>query len=154
MTLFGVTRDSSAPKVKAFNLDACYSTEDRATALGRCDILVLCLRLGQETLGIVDRNVFDMLRHGTYLVNASRGPLINRSALLSALSSGRLAGAGLDVFWQEPVSIDDPLLAMPGVVATPHIAGVTAESCEQIADSVSANNARPHDGTPLLNREN
>lgn len=154
VTLLGVTRDPSAHKVRTFDLDACYSTADRETALGRCDVLVLCLRLGHETLGIVDTSVFEALPHGAYLVNTSRGPLIDRSALLSALSSGRLAGAGLDVFWQEPTAIDDPLLTMPGVIATPHIAGVTVESYEQIADAVAANMARLHEGAPILNRVN
>ena len=65
---------------------------------------------------------------------------------------GQLAGAGLDVFWQEPLPVDDPILTLPNVIATPHIAGVTRESFADIADAVAANIERLRRGEPLLNQ--
>ena len=66
--------------------------------------------------------------------------------------SGRLAGAALDVFWEEPLPIDDPILALPNVITTPHIAGVTDESFSDIADGVAANIERLRTGQPLLSQ--
>ena len=83
-------------------------------------------------------------------MNAARGGLINYDALYSALASGRLAGAGLDVYWKEPISPDDPLLALPNVIATPHVAGVTDRSYNEIAQAVAANIRRLRDGKPPL----
>src|SRR5215510_12889562 len=89
---------------------------------------------------------------GAYLVNAARGPLVDYHALYSALSTNRLAGAALDVFWEEPIPPTDPLLALPNVIATPHTAGVTDRSYNEIADAVAANIERLRRGDPLLNR--
>ena len=67
------------------------------------------------------------------MVNVARGRVIDREALRRALSERRLAGAGLDVFWHEPIDPADPLLAMPNVIATPHVANMTTETIETIA---------------------
>ena len=150
--LLGMTRDPGAAKVAAFGLDTCYSTEERAACLRETEVLVLCVRLSHETRGLVDGNVLAMLRDSAYLVNAARGALLDYHALYAALSNGRLAGAGLDVYWVEPIPADDPLLALPNVVATPHIAGVTDRSYGEIADAVAANIERLRRGEPLQNR--
>ena len=110
------------------------------------------MRLNHETRGLVDHNVLATLREGAYLVNTARGALVDYRALHTALSNGRLAGAGLDVFWEEPIPTDDPLLALPNVIATPHVAGVTEQSYGEIADAVIANVERLRRGEPLLNR--
>jgi phosphoglycerate dehydrogenase-like enzyme len=150
--LIGITRDPRAEKIAGYGLDACYATDDRAEALSRTDILVPCVRLSEATRGLIDAAALAALPAGAYLVNAARGPLVEYRALYDALSSGRLAGAGLDVFWHEPISPDDPLLALPNVIATPHIGGVTDWSYREIVGAVAANIERFRNGEPLANR--
>ena len=152
VTLLGITRDPRASKVAAFGLDECCSTEQRAACLRQTDALVLCVRLNDETRGLVECNVLATLRPGAYLVNTARGALIDYHALYAALSSGHLAGAALDVFWEEPIPTNDPLLALPNVIATPHIAGVTDMSYKEIADAVAANIECLRRREPLLNQ--
>ena len=93
-----------------------------------------------------------MLPKGAYLVNAARGALVEYDALYDALSRGALGGAALDVFWEEPVRTDDPLLLLPNVLATPHVAGVTEQSYAEIADAVATNIERLRRGEPICNR--
>ncbi|HET7208087.1 MAG TPA: 2-hydroxyacid dehydrogenase [Terriglobales bacterium] len=150
--LLGITRDPRAKKVAEFGLDACYSPNERGKCLSHTDVLVLCIRLNNETRGLVDTGVLAEMRRGAYLVNTARGALIDYHALYSALCNGRLAGAGLDVFWEEPMPVEDPLLSLPNVIATPHVAGVTDRSYEEIADAVAANVERLRHGEALLNR--
>ena len=152
VTVLGITRDPNAARVAEYALDGCYSTADCAAALARTNILVPCVRLSEATRGLIDATVFAALPNGAYFVNAARGPLVDYRALYEALTSGRLAGAGLDVFWTEPVSPDDPILALPNVIATPHIAGVTDRSYGEIVDAFAANIERFRRGEPLANR--
>jgi phosphoglycerate dehydrogenase-like enzyme len=150
--LLGLTRDPLAGKVAAFGLDGCYATSERNRCLAQTDVLVPCTPLTPETRGLIDAEALAALPPGAYLVNVGRGGLVSYDALVAALSSGRLAGAGLDVYWQEPISPEDPLLALPNVVATPHVAGVTEESYAQIAKTVAENIDRLRRGEPPLNR--
>lgn len=80
------------------------------------------------------------------------GALVNYDALYAAVAGGRLGGVGLDVYWEEPIAPDDPLLRFPNVIATPHIAGVTDRSYAEIADVVVENVERLRRGEPPLNR--
>ena len=150
--LLGITRDPEAPKVAAFGLDACYATSERNTCLSQTDILVLCSRLCNETRGLIDAAALAALPAEAYLVDAARGMLVYYDALYAALSAGRLAGAGLDVFWDEPIAPVNPLLALPNVIATPHIAGVTDRSYGEIADAVAANIELVRQGKPPVNQ--
>jgi phosphoglycerate dehydrogenase-like enzyme len=149
--LVGVTRDPGAAKVAEFGLDACYSTAERDACFAQTDVLILCSRLAPETHGVIDADALRALRPEAFLVNAARGGLVDYDALYSALSSGHLAGAGLDVYWKEPIAPEDPLLALPNVIATPHIAGVTDRSYDEIAEAVWINIERLRRGDAPLN---
>jgi phosphoglycerate dehydrogenase-like enzyme len=93
----------------------------------RGDVITLHLRLGPETRGFLGRREFALMKPALILVNTGRGALVEREALLDALGGGKIAGAGLDVFHDEPIKPGDPLLALPSVVLSPHNAGQTPE---------------------------
>ena len=91
------------------------------------DFISLCLRLAPETRGFLSRRDFSQMKKSVILINTGRGALVDRDALLDALSTGKVSAAGLDVFHDEPTKPDDPLLALPNVVLSPHHAGQTPE---------------------------
>ena len=85
-----------------------------------------------ETFRLMNRERFALMRKGTYFINVSRGTLVDEAALLEALESGHLAGAGIDVYDPEPPAVDSPLRAHPNVIATPHVASLTFEGRERM----------------------
>lgn len=95
--------------------------------LRRADFVTLHLRLVPETRGFIGRREFALMKPEAFLINTGRGPLVDRDALLEALASRRIAGAGLDVFHDEPVKPDEPLLLTANTVLSPHNAGQTPE---------------------------
>jgi phosphoglycerate dehydrogenase-like enzyme len=95
--------------------------------LRRADFVTLHLRLVPETRGFIGRRVFALMKPEAFLVNTARGALVDREALLEALAGGRIAGAGLDVFHDEPLKSGDPLLTLTNAVLSPHNAGQTPE---------------------------
>jgi phosphoglycerate dehydrogenase-like enzyme len=116
------------------------------------DVLSLHLPLTPETTGIVDAAALAAMKRGSVLINTARGPLVDEAALLEALTSGHLRGAGLDVFAGEPVSTDAPLLQLRNVVVTPHLAWLTTETLERSLSIVTENCRRLRTGEPLLHR--
>src|SRR5260370_42041975 len=95
---------------------------------------------------------FVAMSRGSILINNARGPLVDEAALWAALTSGHMRGAGLDVFSREPVSPDDPLLRLPNVVVTPHLAWLTAETLGRSLAVISENCRRLLTGGALLHR--
>jgi phosphoglycerate dehydrogenase-like enzyme len=91
------------------------------------DFIALCLRLTPETRGFLSRRDLAQVKKSAILINTARGAVVEREALIDALSTGKLAGAGIDVFHEEPIKPEDPLLTMPNVVLSPHNAGQTPE---------------------------
>jgi len=95
--------------------------------LERADVISLHVRLSPETRGFLGRKELAQMKRTAILVNTGRGALVDREVLLAALSERKILGAGLDVFHQEPLATDDPILALPNVILSPHHAGQTAE---------------------------
>jgi phosphoglycerate dehydrogenase-like enzyme len=114
----------------------------------RSDVLFLCTPVAEATREVVNDRTLAAIRRGALLVNPGRGALVDEAALLRALDDGRLAGAALDVFREEPLPTSSPLLAHPGVLATPHVAGVTDVSYRGIAARLAANARRAPAGGP------
>lgn len=92
------------------------------------DVVTVTTRLDPSTRHLLDAAALACMKLGAYLVNTSRGGLINQAALVDALRSGHLGGAALDVLEREPIAHDDPLLSLPNVVLTPHAAFYSRES--------------------------
>jgi len=115
--------------------------------LATSDIVSLHLPLTPETTGLV---AVEALKEGAILVNTARGGLVDEAALLAALKSGRLAAAGLDVFADEPIGADHPLLALPNVTVTPHLGWLTGETLARSLVIAVDNAHRLADGRRLL----
>jgi D-3-phosphoglycerate dehydrogenase len=94
------------------------------------DVVSVHVRLSAETSGLIKRQHLELMKPGAILINTARGGIVNEADLVQALQAGHIAGAGLDVFEQEPLPSDSPLLAIPNVVLTPHAAGITPEATE------------------------
>jgi len=114
------------------------------------DYISVHVPLTERTRGMVGKEAFGMMKKTARLINVSRGAVVDEQALLEALESGRIAGAGLDVFSSEPVEPSHPLLALENVLASPHIAGVTLETARRRAEVVSENIDRVLRGEPPL----
>ncbi|MFD4291613.1 NAD(P)-dependent oxidoreductase [Rhodococcus sp. NPDC058505] len=119
--------------------------------LAEADIVSLHLPLTDATRGLLDARRIGLMRPGAILVNTARGGLVDEQALCEALVAGRLGGAGLDTFASEPLRADDRLLRAPNVVATPHIAWLTAETIERCVRIAADNCRRLAEGKDLLN---
>ena len=91
-----------------------------ATQMAEADFVVTCPLLNDETRHLIGAREFARMKPTAYFVNVARGPVVDESALIAALAAGRIAGAALDVFEQEPVDPANPLLAMDNVIVTPH----------------------------------
>ena len=120
--------------------------------LSTADILSLHLPLTPETARIMNAEAFASMKRGSILINTARGGLVDEAALIEALKSGGLRGAGLDVFAGEPVSAEHPLLKLPNVIVTPHLAWFTAEMLTRGLSVFAENCRRLRDGQELVNR--
>jgi phosphoglycerate dehydrogenase-like enzyme len=122
------------------------------TLFAEADIVSLHVPLTEETQGMIGRGALAAMRPGAILINTARGGLVDEAALVEALTSGHLRGAGLDVFGQEPVDLANPLLALPNVVVAPHMAWLTPETLDRSLAAGFDNCRRLMAGQPLLNQ--
>ena len=118
--------------------------------LAEADVVAVCLPLTSETEEMFTDEHFGYLKLGAFLINVTRGEIIDHQALLRALASGRLRGAGLDVHYREPLPVDDPLWSNPKVVMTPHTAGASQLRSGRNYERFVENVGRFQRGEPLL----
>lgn len=112
---------------------------DLMTLAGKADFISVHLPLSGESRHIVDRRFLGAMKKTAFLVNMARGPLVDPEALAEALSSGRIAGAAIDVMEKEPPAPGDPLLAAPNLIITPHISWATFESRLRLLREIDLN---------------
>lgn len=161
---FGAIAQGLVPYLQPFNLRILaydpYLAAERCAALGAekvnlptllaaADIVSVHARVTPETVGLLGEREFAQMKPGAYLINTARGPLVDYAALYQALASGHLGGAALDTFAIEPPPPDWPLLKLPNVTLTPHIAGASQESAQRGAESVAQDVANFLAGRPL-----
>jgi phosphoglycerate dehydrogenase-like enzyme len=160
---FGAVGKCLAPMLHGIGAKVIY-TSRRATAdtavqfvslidlLSAADVVSLHVPLSAETAGFIDERAIQEMKQGAVLVNTARGGLVDYDALHRALTTGRLRGAGLDVFDAEPANAAHPLFNLSNIVVTPHVAWFTTETLRRSLGVFAENCRRLRDGEPLLNR--
>ena len=134
--------------------DRIYPGEATHSMLVECDYVVITLPLTEKTRHLFNENMFRDMKDNAFIVNVGRGSLINEQDLVKALKKGWIAGAGLDVFEEEPLPKSSPLWQMDNVILTPHISGFTPHYDERATDLFIENLRRYLTNEPLLNLVN
>jgi D-3-phosphoglycerate dehydrogenase / 2-oxoglutarate reductase len=127
----------------------CEAVGDLDAALPRADFVSIHCPKSPETVGMFGTDRLRRMKPSAYLVNTARGGIIDEAALYAALVTGKLAGAGLDVFEQEPPAVPYPLFELPNVIIAPHVAGVTLEAVERMSEQTARNILSALDGDPI-----
>jgi D-3-phosphoglycerate dehydrogenase len=135
-----------AGEIKAAGCEAVANLDE---ALPRADFVSIHCPKTPETVGMFNAARLKRMKPTAYLVNTARGGIIDEAALYDALSSGRLAGAGLDVFEQEPPPVPHSLFDLPNVIIAPHVAGVTREAVDRMSEQTARNILSALDGEPI-----
>jgi phosphoglycerate dehydrogenase-like enzyme len=148
--IIGIKQSDPRSAQESLGLEWVGGPNELPECLRQADVVFLCLPLTSANMGMINRERLACMKPDAYLVNLSRGGLVERDALEWALSRGVIAGAGLDVFWEEPPDPDDPLFNL-NVLATPHIGGSTDRSMQGIVAGVVDNIRRLEADHPLLN---
>ena len=151
---YGAVPQILAPILQAMGASVRYWSRSKKNAdlealIARSDIVSLHVPLTPETRGIVDPR---RMKRRAILINTARGGLVDERILLEQLHNGHLAAAGLDVFGEEPIAPDHPLLSLRNVVCAPHLAWLTQETLERSLDAALENVMRLKAGAPLENR--
>jgi D-3-phosphoglycerate dehydrogenase len=127
----------------------CEAVADLDAALPRADFVSIHCPKTSETVGMFNAARLQRMKPSAYLVNTARGGIVDETALYAALTSGKLAGAGLDVFAQEPPAVPYPLFELPNVIIAPHVAGVTWEAVDRMSEQTARNILSALDGEPI-----
>lgn len=149
MQLTGVRRHPEQGGLADVPFQRVVGMDNLHEVLQDADYVVLCLPATRETQHLIGVEALATMKPGAFLVNVGRGTLVDQDALLAALRSGHLAGAGLDVFWEEPVDPQHPLFQQ-NVTATPHIGGITDSSFWLRVHAFAENVQRYVQGQPIL----
>ena len=127
----------------------CEAVADLDNALPRADFVSIHCPKADETVGMFNTMRLRLMKPSAYLINTARGGIVDETALYDALASGRLAGAGLDVFAQEPPPVGEALHSLPNVIMAPHVAGVTYEAVDRMSEQTARNILSALDGEPI-----
>jgi phosphoglycerate dehydrogenase-like enzyme len=138
MRVVGVT---SAPR-KLAGFDRMHRREELARVIGDFDFLILLTPLTTATRNSIDAKIFAAMKPTSYLINLARGGVVDEAALIEALAKGRIAGAALDVFNQEPLPADHPFWSMPNVIITAHQGGFCDVYVDHALPTIEANMER------------
>ncbi len=138
--------------VETYGLAFAGGPEALDEQLAAADVLSLHLHLDEKTRHLLDARRVALMKDSAFVVNVARGALVDEDALVAALREGRLGGAGLDVFAEEPLPLGSPLFELPNVVLTPHVAGVTAQASRRRAEVAALNADRIAAGVDPLHR--
>jgi D-3-phosphoglycerate dehydrogenase len=139
------------PYQKPDYVEALWGPERLDDVLNEVDILFLCAPLTSQTVNMINARSIAQMKRGALLINMARGKLVVETDLAAALESGRLAGAGIDVTYEEPLPEDSPLWTTPNLIITPHVGGQSARRIDDMADFFCENLRRYQAGEPLLN---
>ena len=135
----------------------CEPASDMASGIAQADFVCILCPKTTETTNLFDAERLATMKRTAFLINTARGGMVDEAALYQALSSGKLAGAALDVFDTEPLPPDSPLLKLPNFLAAPHVSGLTLEAAARMAEVNVSNILGVLDGKPnselMLNRE-
>lgn len=132
-------------------VDALWGINQLDDLLAEADFVVSCVPHTPETFKLINTDQFKQMKKTGYLINISRGVVVDLAALTAALEAGEIAGAGLDVFETEPLPADHPLWGMENVIITPHTAGAGPHTRERRIEVVTANLRRFVAGEPVRN---
>ena len=126
------------------------AVSDLNAALPRADFVSIHCPKTPDTLGLFNTDRLNRMKPTAYLVNTARGGIIDEADLHAALVAKKIAGAGLDVFVEEPINMDNPLLKLDNVITSPHMAGVTREALERMGINAVKNILSVFDGKPMV----
>jgi D-3-phosphoglycerate dehydrogenase len=118
--------------------------------LARSDFVSVHAPLMPQTRGLMNATAFARMKKGALLINTARGPLVDEAALVAALDSGQLSGAGLDVVTTEPLAKDSPLIGRDNVILTPHTAFYSVEALEELQTKCASDVARVLSGEKAI----
>lgn len=149
MRVIGMVR---SPGRAIEGVDRVVGPDGLGELLAGSDHVCVLVPLTPETRGLISAERLSQMKPSACLYNVARGAVVDQDALIAALAGGRLAGAGLDVFVDEPLPPDNPLWSLPNVLLTPHVAGATPRYYERAAGLFVANLARWRAGQPLARR--
>jgi D-3-phosphoglycerate dehydrogenase len=145
MKVIAWSQNLTAEKCKEAGVD--YATKE--DLLRNADIITIHLQLSERSTNLLGEKDLALMKPTAYLVNTSRGPIVNEKALVAALGSARIAGAGLDVFDVEPLPLDHPLRKLDNVVLTPHLGYVSVQNYGIYYPDIVANIRNFIDGKPV-----
>ncbi len=151
MRVIATKRDLTKRYVAEIVPDALYPETELPRLLAESDHVCIAVPYTRDTHHLIDAAMLAHLKPGSYLYNIARGKVIDENALIAALQSGALAGAGLDVFETEPLPVESPLWKMENVIITPHTSGITPYYFARAAEIFAANLHRYLEGETLHN---